>query len=71
VCRVQILSEGPLRPNWPSKSISARPLSAKLRRVLSLFLSLSLPPSLSLSLSLSFSLSSFLFQEKKGRDDSK
>lgn len=30
--RVQILPRGPLRPNWPSESISARPLSAKLRR---------------------------------------
>lgn len=43
MCRVQILPRGPLRPNWPSESISARPLSAKLRCV---------PPSRSLSLSL-------------------
>lgn len=40
MCRVQILPGGPLRSNWPSESISTRPLSAKLRRVpLSLFLS--------------------------------
>lgn len=33
MCRVQILLGGPLRPNWPSESISAHPLSAKLRYV--------------------------------------
>lgn len=54
--RVQILSRGPLRPNWPSESISARPLSVKLRRYvfLSLFIFLFSPP-----------------REKKVRDNSK